>query len=878
MKAIQAVVALAMTILVSAGCSSSPTRSATPEPTSPTPPANAESRSTPEVAQEGAEWDELLRKLRKEYQVSEQEQDAQADEHYKLAERYYQAGDFEKAEMECEKALRLNTDHAAAHALFLEIQFILRRSPTTPRGDEYDKYVKQALVQHSQVLAEIDQAYARGVRAYNLANYKEAEDQFRQILEYVKWMPSGAELETRRRQATGMLEKTKSAARKSSIEEAKSRNAFIEEEKQRDEIQRLLEQKRELELLFGQAQLFFEKEQYEYCIELCDKILYINPNLNSVSEMKMVAQRLRHMRDHRDNLQEYVEEWKRTFETVEMNAVVQSAELEFPDHAIWEQIRQRPPRGIAEMGEEISEEDQKILDSLKNTRITLTDSDQTLSSVIDYIRDYTGLNFHIDGKLIEDPDAEMVSINVKDIPLKGALDLMLQQIDCAYYIEDGVVIITKKEGLKTTVKLELYDVQDLTYGLQDFPGVDISLAQDSLGVDTTEEEGEIQQFTGDDLAELIQNNIHKNSWDDAEGQSILHNNGLLIVRNTIEVHKSVRKFLSRLRASTGILVAVECRFLTVEDTFLQQIGMDFRDADLLSTNEANPRAVGILNLDDISTNTLFPEFVSPGGGLLATSPGITGQFGDSVERNLGARVQNIMTGDFLVQQFYSNVLPPTGGATLQYTLMDDISLEMILRAVSKTQRAHMLTAPKLTLFNTQRGNIRISNQFAYIRDYDIQIATAAVAPDPIPDVVSDGITLDVRPIVSSDRRYVTIELRPTVASLFPQPPGVFSITINLSVPGNPVTPALPVNIETPILNVQRLRTTVVVPDRGTLLIGGLTVFFEENAESSIPVWRNLPILGNLGSEKVKGAQKRQLLIIVKARIIIPDEEERRKFD
>ena len=153
-----------------------------------------------------------------------------------------------------------------------------------------------------------------------------------------------------------------------------------------------------------------------------------------------------------------------------------------------------------------------------------------------------------------------------------------------------------------------------------------------------------------------------------------------------------------------------------------------------------------------------------------------------------------------------------------------------------------------------------------------------VAPDPIPDVVSDGITLDVRPIVSSDRRYVTIELRPTVASLFPAPPSVFSITINLAVPGNPVTPALPVNIETPILNVQRLRTTVVVPDRGTLLIGGLTVFFEENAESSIPVWRNLPILGNLGSEKVKGAQKRQLLIIVKARIIIPDEEERRKFD
>ena len=235
----------------------------------------------------------------------------------------------------------------------------------------------------------------------------------------------------------------------------------------------------------------------------------------------------------------------------------------------------------------------------------------------------------------------------------------------------------------------------------------------------------------------------------------------------------------------------------MEDSFLQKIGMDFRDADFLATGQANPRAVGILDLDDIVPNTetpafpsqLQPEFVSPGGGLPATSPGLTGQFGDSIQRNLGLRVQQIMTNDFLVQQFYNNVLPATGGATLQYTLMDDISLEMILRAVSKTQRAHMLTAPKLTLFNTQRGNIRISNQFAYIRDYDIQIATAAVAPDPIPDVVSDGITLDVRPIVSSDRRYVTIELRPTVASLFPAPPAVFSIIINLAVPGNPVTPA-----------------------------------------------------------------------------------------
>jgi type II secretory pathway component GspD/PulD (secretin) len=166
---------------------------------------------------------------------------------------------------------------------------------------------------------------------------------------------------------------------------------------------------------------------------------------------------------------------------------------------------------------------------------------------------------------------------------------------------------------------------------------------------------------------------------------------------------------------------------------------------------------------------------------------------------------------------------------------------------------------------------------AYVRDYDVQIATAAVALDPIVDVVSDGISLDVRPIISADRRFVTLELRPTVATLFPAPPNIFFIETNVIVPGAPVTDPFPVRIETPVINIQRVRTTVVVPDRGTLMIGGLTSYFDEDAESSIPIWRSVPIVGNLGSLKIKGLQRKQSLIIVRSRIIIPDEEERRRF-
>src|SRR6185295_5747309 len=245
----------------------------------------------------------------------------------------------------------------------------------------------------------------------------------------------------------------------------------------------------------------------------------------------------------RDNLKNYIEEWKRTFEQVEINATVQANELEFPNMEIWrEVINQRKPKGIQAMSEEINDEDKTIVDKLHSIRITIDMQNAPLTAIVDYIREISGLNIHISG--IDNPDAEMISFKVQDIVLDGALRLMLQPRNKAYMVRDGVVLITTADALKKRVKLELYDVQDLTYGMADFPGVDISLAQDSIGTAVA-------------------------AGEEANGKSIQFQNGLLIVRNSIEMHKQIRKFLSDLRASTSMLVSVETRFLSVESDFLQ---------------------------------------------------------------------------------------------------------------------------------------------------------------------------------------------------------------------------------------------------------------------------------------------------------------------
>src|SRR5688572_18696508 len=199
-------------LLLAAGCASSETAPPAEKPAD-APAAAAAPQQPPRNPQTGAEWEELINKLKSSYEITEQQKTSQADEHYRLAERYYQAGDYEKASLECEKATQLSPNHAPARALFMEVQFILGQGKVTNESQVYDKYMKEALVRHQQTMVEIDTAYMRGTRHFNLGEYDQAEREFRKILEYAKWLPTGVELESRRKQALDMLDRTKSAGR-----------------------------------------------------------------------------------------------------------------------------------------------------------------------------------------------------------------------------------------------------------------------------------------------------------------------------------------------------------------------------------------------------------------------------------------------------------------------------------------------------------------------------------------------------------------------------------------------------------------------------------------------------------------------------------------
>jgi len=246
---------------------------------------------------------------------------------------------------------------------------------------------------------------------------------------------------------------------------------------------------------------------------------------------------------------------------------------------------------------------------------------------------------------------------------------------------------------------------------------------------------------------------------------------------------------------------------------------------------------------------------APAGPGTNTSSGI--YYNNNSDGDIRARIENLY--DSLLGN--PKVLTGFGGLSVQVTYLDDTEVELILRAVRKSERINLTTAPRITVFNTERANVTVLNQVSYIKDYDAEIAQAAAITEPVVDVIQDGVVLDVRPIVSADRRYITMDLRPTVAQLTrPIPVATVSVAT-----GTPVT------LELPRLEIQRVRTTVTIPDNATVLLGGLKFSEEQKKFSGVPFLSHIPILSFFTSRRGTYTSRRNLLILLKAKILIPGE-------
>jgi general secretion pathway protein D len=314
------------------------------------------------------------------------------------------------------------------------------------------------------------------------------------------------------------------------------------------------------------------------------------------------------------------------------------------------------------------------------------------------------------------------------------------------------------------------------------------------------------------------------------------------------VQKSIAAALRDMRRFQTSIVTIDSKFLTISRNFLQEVGIDFRGLGG-SGNKGD-----IVTLDD-STNGLVNNTSrgqdNGGTGDPAANPLAGAFFNDGGDGDLRARTENYFSTDL------GKALSPTGGLTAGWTLIDDLQLNMILRAVEKRSDAEIVNSQILSIVNNGRGHVAVINQTSYVRDFDVEVAQAAFIADPKVDVIQDGLVLDVLPIILNDRKYILLNLTPTVAELQRPIP-----TFTTSLAGS----TLPVTIQLPDLTVTQFATTVKVPDGGTVLLGGLRQVLTKERRAEIPLLASLPLLSLLFKQEGSADENRNLMVMVRAQV------------
>lgn len=803
-----------------------------------------------------------LRKLEEEKYRDLDEKGRLAEMYYDRGAKFYQELKFAEAQEALTKALEINPDHEKAKQLLEDTKFARGEFTHGEMGAVSRRLFSEILAKTQQAKLEMEHHLNKGIKAFEQEDYQQAENEFKWVIETIKWFPYQANLLNYQEQAESYLKRTVERKIRKEQEIARRQEEAARMLAENEERRRKEEFIKTIDMLFRRAQAEFEKEQYAEAANLCDKIIEKDPGNAMAEKLKVIALSAKRAKKRSQTTETMIEEFKRIFESYDNKMVPTTSVITFPDKQEWEKIDHRGPKKIFK--EKLISELDKQASLLLERKITFPFKEPTpLSEIIQFIR-YTipNINIRIDTNVITDPQ-ETFQYNVVGIPLGWALKDMLSLKNWGYFIMDGVIVISSSEKvLEQQMEIRWYDILDLTVPIVDFPAPEITMS--GMPAEEGAEAGQIPKMKGTELVDLIKSTTAKNEggWDPPRDITFQETTGVLVVTHTPEVHKQIDKLLKQVRAESDIVVTIEARFLTVQQHFLEDIGVNFSNLNAPSL----PTAFGLAPPDG-------PGFTSLVSGIYATTY-------QENRNQLRARIENDLSTADPYAKFISEGEPsPTGGALLAYTLLDQTSFRMLLRAIQKNERATTVNAPLLTVANGQRAHIQMSDQFTYIKDYDIVLVNAQFSwtmPDPIPGVAAQGTILDVRPTVSADLKYISMELRPSSSSFIETLPNVRTLRMSLLTQPPSILYIIPtVDIELPELFMQRARGNAIIPDGGTILMSCYATGRSIDMTSEVPILGKIPFLGFLFRQKAIGYAKHVLLILIKGKISILNEEEKK---
>lgn len=825
--------------LASVSCStSSDSSEATPaEPQNPT----AENGAAPQEPQQG------------ERTLDQQRRGALVAKYLEIGERLRLEGKLDAALHELLKAKDLQPENEQVRNMIAAVQ-AERGVPIGGAIDFHSEQIEQQRISEERARAIVTEKLQRAREQMGQLDFKGAVEELTHAQVIVRTRDQ-LDWQNLPQQVDGLL----SDAEQKLTEQERATAAKFNDQL----AQRLAEERRQtearrrarLDLFLQQAQLAFENRQFRNAQEYALKAL-------DADSTSVVAQEMVHVttKAARDQMNEdyYAQKAK------EIRSLLESREeLKIPytkvismDQETWDRAQRRV--GTVGGAEELDPQDAAVMEQVRTApvgKLTYTADNGDYLEVVKNLQTVTGVSIVVTPQGREVISGESLKMEIElvtSVTLENFLNLLVQKsTNLAWVVRNGVVVIGNKSEASGTIRSEVYTVKDLVFKrtqflppkIRDIPG---SESSDDTPRGGSEGDDKVSFIEIADLVTHVQDATDPAYWS-TEGVAITpEETGYLIVKASPAMQKKVSGVLSDMRRFATPVVTIDSKFLTITRNFLQEVGVDFRGLGGAGNKGTTATLDDVTNgLDDNASRGRD----NGGTGDPAANP-LAGAFlNDGGDGDIRARTENYFTSGL------GQALTPNGGFTASWAYLGDTQLQMILRAVEKQEEAEVVNSQYLSVLDKERGHVAVINQTAYVRDFDVEVAQASFIADPKVDVIQDGIVLDVQPVVQQDRKYIILNLNPTIAELSRPIP-----TFTTSLAGS----TLPVTLQLPNLRVTSFATTVRVPDGGTVLLGGLRQVLTRERRAEIPLLSQLPLISFFFKQEGTADENRSLMVMVRA--------------
>ncbi|GEM_PF-5799860 len=744
-----------------------------------------------------------------------------ASKHFTEAgKKLYQSFKYEDARKQFRKAVRLDGSNDEARDYLARTDALLGAEGMDRVKTTQEWVVQEKRVRIQEIKMELERDLEKAIVLRRQGNLVQSKKNVDRVKERLKWLPAdyGASMIDLRQRAEALSREIDTNLVKNTEQQELLQ---IEQAKELAQQKYLLEQKSHnlrVEQLLSRIDEFIAIGDFEKAQNLSMKVLGIDPGNQRAEKLLKISVDEGYRALAKKNEVLHDQKHRLSIEKVRESAIPWDKVLVYPDD--WDVISQRSSEDIDETDKEAwaIQIDQKM-----QSPVTFNFEQTPIAAVIDFLRVATGVNIILDqNALIDEDSGEMreipITLQVSDMPANTALDWVLKLANLKRTMRDQALFIsTDVEG---DAILKLYDIRDLTLALQDFPGPDVSLSTGDDDGGTVEfGEGEAESVSIGDIAELIQNNVSRDTW--GENNTIEEHNGKLLVSQKPSVHKQIEELLAFFRRAKSMQVNIESRFITIGEDFLEEIGVNWgQDA----------QSPGYIDADSNETMIMWNA------------------------------------NESFVQ---GSQLSKTGGFGFAYQFLNMPQLNFMLQALQKNGKGTVLSSPRITLANTQRGHIMVADQKSYIADYTVEENSW----DPEVKNYQVGVVFDIRPIISADKKYITMVLRPGVAEEKQIRTILITTPEEVDSDGNVVSHSVSYPIELPELSIRKVRSTVTIPDGGTLSVGGKMTARRMKGSSGVPFLSNIPFLGRLFSTRTDVDENENLIILVHGRVILFEEEE-----